>query len=374
MKFIVNTITGWEEPPRARHQLTHALVKAGHEVVFVAKNKVGRPFIQFSNETKNIVLVTPYIPIDYRFRYRLPVINELYQNWLFSWLKKHYPDYIVINFDFTAYRLNSFFNKVIYYCNDEYIGNSKYPNFFINKYHQFCEKALTEKSKFGIGTAKSIVDKLKQFNSNIFNIPLGAPSLDFTGGGNFNKKINRQSLPLNIGLVGFITTRNISVYLVNKILDEGFKLTIVGPVEDEFLKQIPDQAFLELKGSLIGEKLFEVIADFDIAIAPYDLKKANAGTTPNKIWQYLVMGKPVIVSNLPNIHSMNIPDKLIYIATDDNDFIPLIKQAHYENTLELIDSRIKFAKENSWDERAKEFISLVRIYFQTNENSDSTMN
>jgi len=181
-------------------------------------------------------------------------------------------------------------------------------------------------------------------------------------------------LPLNIGLVGFITTRNISVYLVNKILDEGFKLTIVGPVEDEFLKQIPDQAFLELKGSLIGEKLFEVIADFDIAIAPYDLKKANAGTTPNKIWQYLVMGKPVIVSNLPNIHSMNIPDKLIYIATDDNDFIPLIKQAHYENTLELIDSRIKFAKENSWDERAKEFISLVRIYFQTNENSDSTMN
>ncbi|NJO68606.1 MAG: hypothetical protein HC830_04420 [Bacteroidetes bacterium] len=153
MKLIVNTITGWEEPPRARHQLSYALNNLGHTIVFVAKNKIGKPRIEFAQVKENFFLVTPYFPVDYRFRYRIPLLNEIYQFWLHRQIKKLYPDYLVINFDFTAHLLFRFFKNVIYYCNDEYIGNSKYPIGLINYYHRQVEAKLTRKADLCIATS-----------------------------------------------------------------------------------------------------------------------------------------------------------------------------------------------------------------------------
>jgi antibiotic biosynthesis monooxygenase (ABM) superfamily enzyme len=86
IKYIINTMTAWDEPPRARHQVTTALAKK-YKVAFVASNKVGLPKISFTY-MDNILLIQPFFPVYLKIRYRIPILNEIYQIWLFNKLKK----------------------------------------------------------------------------------------------------------------------------------------------------------------------------------------------------------------------------------------------------------------------------------------------
>ncbi len=81
--YLINTRTRWEEPPRARHQVAETLA-IRNEVYFVAASKIGFPRIEVTNLHNNLYLIQPYWFIDYRLRFRLFIVNELYQTWLFS--------------------------------------------------------------------------------------------------------------------------------------------------------------------------------------------------------------------------------------------------------------------------------------------------
>lgn len=130
MKFLIFTLTSWDEAPRARHQVTKELLKLGHEVIFVEKNSFGFPRIRLQKEGNFTLVSTRFIP-GYKFRFRLPIINELYQHWLFRKMKARLGDLFVITFDFTAHKVPRYFSNSIYYCNDEVIGNSTIKSLWI---------------------------------------------------------------------------------------------------------------------------------------------------------------------------------------------------------------------------------------------------
>ena len=134
--FLLITKTYWEEPPRVRHQVAQALAK-NHKVIFVAANKFGLPKINTQKISDNYTVIQPYFPLNMKIRYRLPIINEIYQWWLFSKLKRQGQESIVINFDYTANLLYKYFKKYIYYCHDNFVAISKRLNpGFISRYHQ----------------------------------------------------------------------------------------------------------------------------------------------------------------------------------------------------------------------------------------------
>ena len=108
MNFLFNTRTDWSEPPRARHQLARALAK-NHHVAFVSINKIGRPSISIETPEKNITVISPCWWLHGKVNMRLPIINELYQKWLYKKLIKNYADYVAINFDLTAVHLKIYF-------------------------------------------------------------------------------------------------------------------------------------------------------------------------------------------------------------------------------------------------------------------------
>jgi hypothetical protein len=361
MIILINTITAWYEPPRARHQVTNELIKS-HSVYFISRNEVGAPNIKIE-KNGNFYLVIPYFPVDYKYRYRIPLLNELYQHWLFKEVKKNISnvDY-VINFDFTATKIFQYYKNIVYYCNDEYIGNSKYPNVFIDKYHKNAELAVIKKSDFCIATAPFLTNKLNKLNKKTYEIPLGAPDISKYGikpsGCNNNKKI------ITVGLVGFITLRNISYDLINQLsLNTKFQLILIGPVEREFKDRLLKPDRIKFTGTLKGSELYKEINLFDVAIAPYDLNKINPGTTPNKMWQYLALGKPVVITDLPNLSSFHFPGKIIYIAKEYNAFSNFILKAYNENNQKLIDKRVQIAQKNSWIEKVKEFETIVQENF-----------
>ncbi len=360
--FLVNTITSWDEPHRARHQLTLSLAKKNN-VIFVARNELGSKRIEIQEISDSITLVKPYFPLDYRYRYRLPIINEKYQNWLFKILKEQYPDVIVINFDFTAHRIFSFFNSVIYYCNDEYIGNSQYPNWFINQYHRVCEQKVIKNSIFNVSTSPYLTRKMKLHNQNTYEILLGSTPVELPVG--YSGLSNHHQKKIIVGLLGVIGKKQISINQINELIeDQDLELVLIGPVDKSFINSISCMSRVRFTGLLHGQVLQQELMNIDVGLALYNVKGINPGTTPNKLWQYLSVGKPVVINDIPNLRPELFPKDSIYVYNGKKSISYLIHSAYSNNTVDLAKERIQFSKMNTWDNRVEEFLSLVKNFFR----------
>jgi len=365
MQFLINTLTHWEEPPRARHQVAHALSK-DHTVVFVAANKPGFPGITTTVIHENLVVVTPYFPVLHKIRYRIPVLNELYQNWLFKQLLKSWSDCKVINFDFTATRIFRYFRQVYYYCNDSFAAISRHINpAFIARYHARCESIVASGAVFCIAVSAILKDNLLQYNPKSFEIPLGSPDI-----GQFGIRVAEDpdhKPVIKVGLMGFIRIYNISFNAINYLLaDENISMTFIGPVEDKFLDQIEKKDKVILKGTLAGKELYEEINRLDVTIAPYSPRltsdeRSGVGTG-SKIYHYFAMGKPVVISYMAGLMNLDLPEGFVYIARSDEEFPELVNKAWNENSRELVRKRVDYATANTWGKRIEKFMEYVRMF------------
>jgi len=367
VRFIINTNTNWNDPPRARHQIAYALSKKD-SVEFISANKFGFPKIRKTEVYNNLILLQPYFPIDYRLRYRLPLINEFYQNWLFrkiiSLVIEDIDNYKVINTDFTAVKIFKYFKNIAYYCNDDFTGISELinPISLIVRFHRKWENEIVRNSLFCVSTSDFLTKKIKEKNNNVYEIHLGAPNIkDF--GVEANLSINKNEF-INAGLVGFINCHYTSTKIINNLLEHPeIYITLIGPVSKKFLKRINRKDKIILKGILTGKELYKEINNFDVAIIPYDLErfKINKGITPNKLWQYLALGKPVVVTDFHNIKSWKFPDDCVY-KVSEGKFVEFVFKAYERNTTDLIKKRISIAANNTWDKRVEDIIRIFNKY------------
>lgn len=356
MKFLIFTLTSWDEAPRARHQVTKELLKLGHEVIFVEKNSFGFPRIRLQKEGNFTLVNTRFIP-GYKFRFRLPIINELYQHWLFRKMKARLGDLFVITFDFTAHKVPRYFSNSIYYCNDEVIGNSTIKSSLVDYYWQKCEKAVARNSKFCVTTSSYLTCKLFRWNTKVFEIPLGGPDPAKIGP---LVKHNRSD-KLVLGLVGFIREMTVSVEVINELLkNPEVLIQMVGSVEEKFLSKIERTSGVELLGVLKGQDLYNAIAQFDVAIIPYNMKELNPGATPNKLHILMACGVPVVLSAIPNLNVKALPPGTVYLSKDNSDFWELVSLALEQEKPAYVEARKKLAARNTWDIRIAKFMKILK--------------
>ncbi len=166
-----------------------------------------------------------------------------------------------------------------------------------------------------------------------------------------------------LGLMGVINERHSSLELVNSILsDDRFYLYLIGPVEKSFRKKITSRDNITITGVLKGQELRDILQKIDVGLALYNMRSTNPGTTPNKLWQYISLGKPVVVSDLENLKFMEFPDKSVYIAGPDQTVTDCILKAFAENTEELSAVRIAFARKNTWINRIQKFLEIFNSH------------
>ncbi len=352
--FIINTITSKDEPPRARHQVAYALAKK-YSVIFVTANKTGFLRSELVQVSKNLKFYIPYFPIDYRIRIRISWINIIYQKWLFHRLKKKYPDSTVINFDFTAKYISQFFFDNIYYCNDDHIGVSRRINYrWIANYHEKCEKMVAKYSRFCIGTSKFLVERLTKYNHNSYEIRLGAPHIENEI--RYNSRPEDKSKNIIVGIVGYFKTLDFEL-LELLLKNQDLFFTLVGPMSKKFNEMFKASKNVRITGKLVDEKLFDEVNKFDVGLIPYQLN-SKVERTPNKLWLYLAIGKPVVISNISGIKDWEFPEKFVYRANSNEEFLELIKRAHAEDNSQLSIERMNFARLNTWDIRINEFLNI----------------
>lgn len=347
-RFLIYTRTPWAEAPRARHQFAEALSHF-HNVVFIEANKIGLPQVKKTIINKNLEVWTPFFPIDYRIRFRTPVINEIYQMWLFNKITS--ADYIV-TFDHTAHLLKNVNTPFLYYCNDDHIKSYGIP--LLKTYFKFIENRVIKKAKACFATSDFLYEKLNKRNSNTFKSLLGAPkvSLDYS-----SLKVRAPKKKIKVVLVGFINKAKYSFHLFKALLeDRNLELHVIGNVHTELSEQLEFYSNYYCHGILKGEKLNTLLRTMDVGIAPYDLEKQDDGGTPNKLWLYLANGLPVVISELKNIKMWEFPAHYVYKIKDNDLFRDSIIQANKEDSTILRRERHTFSQEHTWEQRVKEIM------------------
>ncbi len=358
MEFIIFTNTPWDAPPRSRHQLSQALA-IKHKVTFVASNEFGLPSLRRFEVSENMGVIVPRFPVDRRLRYRTPLLNETFQSWIFPKLKALFKDkeVIVICTDFGAYKISSHFPNFIYYVSDDFVSNVKVP-FFIKRYTIFTQNQLVKTAKMVVATAIKLVEDFKAINSNTHELPLGAP--DFNVNELEKPTLEKYGGQKKIILLGFIGKKKTPVSLLNSILErDGYELYLIGPILDDILDHLTPKSKVHSLGVKTGKALMEKLLEMDVAIAPYYIEDSNTGRTPNKMWQYLSVGLPVVVTNLPNIQHWEFPKGTVYKANDDKEFLKMVIDAAAEDNENLRQQRKIIAKENSWNKRAEKLVELI---------------
>ncbi|CDG23268.1 WalM protein [Xenorhabdus poinarii G6] len=163
---------------------------------------------------------------------------------------------------------------------------------------------------------------------------------------------------------GIPTVMNAMAYLDN------IELHIAGGTAEQIerLQRDANQIGVSDKVNFLGfiqpQKRFQVIADSDICVLP--LTKTNIGsryTSPLKLFEYMAMGKPVVISDLPSIRDA-VDENAVNFADSENpqSFAEQIQwlinhpaemQAKADYSQRLVTERF------NWDQRATLIMAVI---------------
>lgn len=110
-----------------------------------------------------------------------------------------------------------------------------------------------------------------------------------------------------------------------------------------------------LVGAIAREQVPAYVQAFDVCLIPYRSSAYNAASFPLKFWEFMVTGKPLVVSGLPELYEYR---ELIGYAKGVEDFIAKCKQALVDNKEEARRRR-ELALGHSWEGRVKQVLGLL---------------
>ena len=298
MKFLFNTRTDWDEPPRARHQLAIALAKK-NKVVFIAINKTGKPSLEITNVNKNLKVITPSWHINGKVVYRIPIINEFYQIWLFSKLKKIYVNFAIINFDPSASLIHKYFCNVVYFCSDNFLNSKRSKSILVSIYIALTQKIVAKHAQFCLGVSYYLKDILLKYNQNSHLFLTAAPNLN-SDVIQF-KKEDKESI--NIVYVGWLFKLN-QQWIHELANNKNCTIYLIGPNKHVNIEGFQTNSNIIITGAKKGNELYSYIKKADVCIAPYstDQDTEEVYTMPNKFWLYLIFGKPIVTCEIKNLY------------------------------------------------------------------------
>jgi glycosyltransferase involved in cell wall biosynthesis len=135
-------------------------------------------------------------------------------------------------------------------------------------------------------------------------------------------------------------------------------LVLVGPAvgprvrPTEFFAGIPNVVWL---GSKPHEDLPHWVAEMDVCLIPFRLNDLTRGVNPNKLYEYLAVGKPVVATDFsPFIHGFG---DLVRVGATAEEFVRQIESALAGAP--QVEARRACAREHGWDASAAALVQLL---------------
>lgn len=374
---VVTTVTDWDEPPRFRHQVTRQLIKQ-YNVLYVELITTHslQDFLFSSCKKINqnlIVYKLPRVPkIFYRLHMFLPLFHFLFDFLVVKRIERRvkqlgYKKSILINFQFDLFIImnSNLFSPKVYLCNDEFPNSAKYD--WQKKLFSTYELEVIKKADCCIVHSDPLLKKFSLIHSNVHLI---LPGHEFNNCNNISElviKNKEKSQKISVCYMGYIDHRILVNWLLAVVSRSDMFLYLVGPltgnVDISILKNFDN---FKLVAPKEGNDLQSLLYQMDVCIIPFNTElEVVKSCTPNKTFQYIACGKPIVTSNMN--FSFEFPQKFFYIAYNENEFIDLIRKAYEEDCMDSILKRINFARQNSWDKRGNQLFSILESINKTTD-------
>jgi len=313
-------------------QLLKEIAALGYKVIYYNNEVYFRQKSSIIETSPNFLLCRSDIPLRY-LKIEEPII---------SWIS--YPPHVS--------QIGNFNEKFVVFdaldnASDEFSSWSKHLD------------TISSKSDIILTTSQKLYNYHKKNHSNVNMCPNAA---DFK---HFNKAhrlfaTRPKDLPQNfkpiVGYFGALATWidwDLMKYISKQ--NKNLNFVMIGPSFNGHQPPIKSNNvyFLGRKNYL---DLPLYLQYFDVSIIPFKLSSMIEGCNPIKMYEYLSSGKPVIATNMPEVANV----KEIYIGKTPKAFNLKLQQALSERfDLDKINSRIEYARNNSWTHRAKTAVKII---------------
>lgn len=226
-------------------------------------------------------------------------------------------------------------------------------------YDQLKVKILRE-STISFFTSNVLLEEGRKYSKNCFNVPNGVDIQSFIQSGyRIPKEIGNLSGTI-LGVVGTFDDR-IDLDLIDFILENirDATLLFVGPLQVKMGSLIKHPRVV-LTGKRAYEEIPGFIRRFDVGLIPYRINDVTKAVYPVKLHEYLMLGKPVVSTNLPEVEEFS---EVVWIANSKEEFVSSIRKALQMNNRIIEKKRIATAKNNSWEKRVNQIERIIDKYY-----------
>lgn len=339
----------WDFAWHRQQEIMFELSEKGFEILFVEPCTKNLFKSAFTKKKERIWVLTPSgLPYERVLR-PINKINSLISKKQISktmkkigfnnpivWLDR------VHGFDFKYFSKNSY---VVYDLIDEILAFGRVRN---KKMLISLENRVLKRADLLISSSQTLGDrKIKQcgvIDKKFEFIPNGVDINRFKIDKEWDK--TKQISRPRIGFVGTIEKRRMDCVLLNTIIkrNPNWNFIFIGP-HDEFVnKEITgDNVFFFER--VLGDKIPEVIASFDVGIIPYLVDKQDMDYVfPRKACEFLASGKPVISTPLKELVVFG---EHVIVANNIDEFEKGIRTALLKEGGE--EERKEFSKKFDWN-------------------------
>jgi uncharacterized SAM-binding protein YcdF (DUF218 family)/glycosyltransferase involved in cell wall biosynthesis len=371
----------WDFIWQGHQEIMSALAAEGHRVLFLENTGVRAPQMRdlprvrqrirnwwrgtkgFRQERPNLFVFSPLVvPLPYSR------VARLINRWLLAralkrWMRAtglYRP--IVWTFLPTPLAVDLIHELdpqlTIYYCIDDFVSSSPGARRIVAS-----EQKLFRDADLVFVTSERLRRRAAAFNDRVYLFPFGV---------NFDRfdAVRAQSSPppddlraLAHPVVGYVgglhqwVDQDLLAAVSQRLPDATFAM--VGPVQTD-VSVLERQSNIRLLGQRPHGELAGYISGFDVGIVPYKLSEYTANVYPTKLNEYLVMGIPVVATDLAEIQRFNSDHgAIVTVAGTADEFADAITGALRGSTADEIARRIEVAHANSWPSRLASMQQLI---------------
>jgi teichuronic acid biosynthesis glycosyltransferase TuaH len=215
-------------------------------------------------------------------------------------------------------------------------------------YHNGLRYRTIRESSVSFFTSQLYFTEGQAYSRNCHYIPNGVDIKNFRKA---HYRVPEELKKIRRPILGFVGTLDARMdrELIDAILigKPEASLVFVGPLVNNSWKFENEDRVL-----LLGKREYEEIPDFinqfDVALIPYRLYENTQYMYPVKLHEYLILGKPVVATDLPEMRQFS---DIVYIARSPGDFVTKIEKALKATDEGSKKKRIETALGNTWDHR-----------------------
>ena len=247
----------------------------------------------------------------------------------------------------------------IYYCIDDLASSSHEARKIVKS-----EQALFRDADLVFVTSERLRQRAAQFSNRVHLFPFAVNLAVFQKSREARESVPDDLAALKHPIAGYVgglhqwVDQDLLVAIATRLPKVNFAL--IGPEQTDVskLKALPN---IHLFGQRPHADLPRYVSGFDCGLVPYRITEYTANVYPTKLNEYLVMGIPVVATDLAEIRRFNTEHGLIVdIAESADDYANAVKQAVTAVPLPSeVSRRVEVAESNSWERRLEKMSQLI---------------